>query len=106
MAYNQDLADRVNKLLTSEEGLTSKKMFGGVGYMLHGNMACGVIGNGLIVRLGKDRYAEALKEPHTRPFDMTGRPMSGWLVVDIAGLQTGDQLESWVRQGVEFARTL
>jgi TfoX/Sxy family transcriptional regulator of competence genes len=106
MVYNQELANRVHNLLISEDGLTEKKMFGGVGYMLHGNMACGVIGDGLIVHLGKERYAQALQEPNTRPFDMTGRPMSGWLVVDASGVETEEQLESWVRQGVDFARTL
>jgi hypothetical protein len=106
MAFDEGLAHRVRKILEEQPGLDEKKMFGGVGYMIRGNMACGVHGDGLIVRVGPDRYHEALALPHTRDFDITGRPMKGWVVVDPAGYESDDALMDWVQQGVEFALTL
>jgi hypothetical protein len=84
-------------------GYVEKKMFGGVGFMLQGNMACGVNGADLIVRVGAERYESALAEPHTRPFDMTGRPMKGWVVVTAKGYEADENLREWVQQGVEYA---
>ena len=81
-------------------------MFGGVGFMLRGNMACGVNKDELIVRVGPERYDRALAHPHTRPFDMTGRPMKGWVVVTIEGTESDDDLQDWVQQGVSFTRSL
>jgi hypothetical protein len=81
-------------------------MFGGIGYMLHGNMACGVNQDTLIVRVGPDRYEEALSRPHTKVFDMTGRPMRGWIVVTPEGIEEDDKLEQWIQQGVDFALSL
>ena len=78
----------------------------GVGFMLHGNMACGVHGPNLIVRVGPKGYEQALAQPYTRPFDMTGRPMKGWVVVPTEGCEEDENLRSWVRQGVDFALTL
>ena len=105
MAYSLKLAERIRDQL---EGMpyVEKKMFGGVGYLLHGNMACGVIKDDLIVRVDPEKHAALLKRPHARPFDMTGRPMKGWLVVEPDGIKTAKQLSSWVRLGVEFAVTL
>ncbi|HEX5838709.1 MAG TPA: TfoX/Sxy family protein [Anaerolineales bacterium] len=105
MAYNLKLAERIRGQL---EGMpyVEKKMFGGVGYLLHGNMACGVIKDDLIVRVDPEKHAALLKKPHARPFDMTGRPMKGWLLVEADGLKTNRQLTSWIREGVEFAVTL
>ena len=106
MAYDQSLAQRIRAELNKLPGLQEKKMFGGVGFLVQGNMACGVHGEELIVRVGPQRYDEALSQPHTRPFDMTGRPMSGWVMVTPEGYETESDLRSWVRQGVEFARSL
>ncbi len=106
MAYDTTLAARVQEALGEIPGLVEKKMFGGIGYMVLGNMACGVHGNNLIVRVGLARYEEALAEPHTSPFDLTGRAMKGWVYVDPAGCQTTDDLQSWVQQGVDFALSL
>ena len=106
MAYDQHLADRVRATLGEREGLIAKEMFGGVGYMLNGNMSCGVNGSDLIVRVGPDQYEQALSQTHVREFDMTGRPMRGWVVVEPAGIQTEDDLRSWIERGVEFASTL
>ena len=113
MAYNLKLAERVKAEM---KGLpfVEKKMFGGVGYLLHGNpstwlragMAVGVNKDDLIVRVQPDKHAELLKRPHARPFDMTGKPMKGWLVVEAQGVKSAAQLSAWVKEGVEFALTL
>jgi TfoX/Sxy family transcriptional regulator of competence genes len=106
MAYDERLAQRVREVLGDLPGLVEKKMFGGVGYMVRGNMACGVNGDDLIVRVGPERYEETLAHPHTRPFDMTGRPMTGWVVVTTEGTESEAGLADWVEQGVSFALTL
>ena len=106
MAYDEGLAERIEQALGDLPELEAKKMFGGVGYLLHGNMACGVHGDDLIVRVGKDRYTDALLAPHTREFDMTGRPMRGWVVVEPEGIASDEDLAKWIAQGVAFARTL
>jgi len=87
-------------------GFDEKKMFGGVGYLLNGNMACGVNKKDLIIRVGPDTYEFNLNEPHTRPFDMTGRPMTGWIVVKEEGYSSGNDLAVWVQKGVDFALSL
>lgn len=102
MAYDQGLAERVQKIIAGKTGWVAKKMFGGVGFMLHGNMACGVIGDSLIVRVGPDAYESSLEEPHTRVFDMTGRPMRGWVAVDSAGLSVESGLHAWIQRGIDF----
>jgi len=105
MAYNLKLAERIR----SELGVipfVEKKMFGGVGFLIHGNMACGVHKDGMIVRVDPEKHAKLLTKPHARPFDLTGRPMKGWLVVDPDGYKTEKQLTIWVKEGVEFALTL
>ncbi len=106
MAYDEGLAQRIGDMLGEQPGLVEKKMFGGVGFLLHGNMACGVHKDALIVRVGPERYDEALKRPHTRPFDMTGRPMKGWVMLAADGYEADDDLSSWVQQGIEFALSL
>jgi TfoX/Sxy family transcriptional regulator of competence genes len=106
MAYDEGLAQRIQGSLQETPGLVEKKMFGGIGYMLHGNMACGVNQDTLIVRVGPDRYEEALSRPHTKVFDMTGRPMRGWIVVTPEGIEEDDKLEQWIQQGVDFALSL
>jgi len=106
MAYNKNLGLRISHFLADEPSLVEKKMFGGVGFLLDGNMACGVIQDALIVRVGADAYQSALDQPHVRPFDMTGRPMSGWVMVDPPGISDEEALEAWIRQGCDFARSL
>jgi len=105
MAYNLELAKRVQTQLVRMP-FVEKKMFGGVGYLLNGNLACGVIKDGLIVRVDPEKNSEFLEKPHTRPFDMSGRPMKGWLIVEPEGYKTNRQLSSWIKRGVEFALTL
>jgi hypothetical protein len=106
MAYDENLARRIRDELGSMPGLVEKKMFGGTGFLVQGNMACGVHGNDMIVRVGPARYDEALTRPHVKLFDMTGRPMSGWVMVAPAGFAGDDDLRAWVQQGVEFALSL
>lgn len=106
MAYDETLALRVSAALGDLAGLTEKKMFGGVGFLLNGNMACGVHKEYLIVRVGPDRYQAALEKKHTKIFDITGRPMTGWVMVDADGLVTDDKLHLWVQRGIDFAETL
>ena len=105
MAYNLKLAERIR---TQLEGLpvVEKKMFGGVGFLLHGNMSCGVYKDDLVVRFGPEKQNALLKKPHAKPFDITGKPMKGWLLVEPAGVKTNRQLGAWVKTSVEFAATL
>ena len=107
MAYDTALADRIRKALGGQAKLTEKEMFGGVGFMLRGNMACGVSGSDMIVRVGPAGHDAAMKEPHARPFDLSGgKPPKGWLLVRPAGLKTEAALTRWVERGVAFALSL
>ena len=105
MAYNLKLAERIRAELNGIP-FVEKNMFGGVGFMLNGNLACGVHKNDLIVRVDPEKHSTLLKKAHAKPFDMTGRPMKGWLVVEADGVKTDRQLSTWVREGVGFASTL
>jgi TfoX/Sxy family transcriptional regulator of competence genes len=105
MGYNLKLAERIRSQL-SDVPFVEKKMFGGVGFLLNGNMACGVNKDNLIVRINPEKQDILLKKPHAKPFDLTGRPMKGWLLVDADGCKTEKQLSTWIKEGVEFASTL
>jgi hypothetical protein len=106
MAYDTDLAERVREQLATEPAITEKAMFGGLAFLLAGNMAVGLSGEELMVRVGPDASDDALARPHTRPFDMTGRPMKGWILVAPEGIAGERDLTAWVARGVEFARSL
>ena len=106
MPYNVELASRVREILKRRPRLEEKKMFGGVGFLVNGNMACGVHGEGLIVRVAPEKHAQLLTRPHTRPFDLTGKPMKGWLIVEAGGWKTEAGLKAWVKEGLEFAVSL
>jgi TfoX/Sxy family transcriptional regulator of competence genes len=106
MAYDEGLAQRIRELLPGDESLVEKKMFGGVGFMLQGNMACGVNKDDLIVRVGPDGYDEAVVRPNARPFDFTGKPMKGWIMVGPEGYESDEDLQVWVEQGIVFALSL
>ncbi len=106
MAYSESLACRVRATFAGWRGITEKKMFGGVGFMLHGNMCVGVWQTSLIVRLGPEQAAMALKEPNVFEFDVTGRPMKGWIMVEAEGMETDEQLRGWIKRAVEFVETL
>lgn len=102
MAYNQALAERLQPMLGDK--LEAKKMFGGVGYLRNGNMACGVHGNDVIVRLGTEDSEALLRMPFARVFDITGRPMKGWALIDAAA--PADELAYWVEKSIAFAAAL
>jgi TfoX/Sxy family transcriptional regulator of competence genes len=105
MAYNLKLAERIRSQLDGVP-FVEKKMFGGIGFLLNGNMACGVNKDNLIVRVDPEKHVDLLKKPHVKPFDLTGKPMKGWLLVEADGVKTEKQLGAWVKDGVEFAATL
>ncbi len=105
MAYNVALAERIRSQL-QDVPFIEKKMFGGIGFLLQGNMACGVVHDDLIVQFDPDKNKAFLKGAHTRPFAMSGRPMKGWLLVDSNGYKTGRQLNVWIKEGMDFALTL
>ena len=106
MAFDEKLANRVRKQLGHQAGLTEKKMFGGLAFLIHGNMSVGIHGNELVVRIPPAETDAALQEPGARLFDITGRPMKGWLLVGSAGIQEPKALTKWVRRGVDYASSL
>ena len=106
MAYDEMLGIRIRAALGTLPALEEKRMFGGIGFLVNGNMACGVHKDGLIVRVGAGKYDWALSQPHTRPFDMTGRPMTGWVMVDPPGCATESALQAWLDLGLAFAQSL
>lgn len=106
MPYDHDLANRVREQLADQDAVTERAMFGGLAFFLHGNMAVGISGDELMVRVGPDAAADALARPHTRVFDMTGRPMKGWVLVEREGTMTARQLGVWVGRGARFALAL
>ena len=107
MAFDDKLAARIKKQLGKKKGLVEKKMFGGVGFMLNGNMACGVHGSELIVRLAPEETDKALAQKHVRVFDLSGgRPMKGWILVEPAGIESEQDLAKWVDIGAKYAAVL
>jgi TfoX/Sxy family transcriptional regulator of competence genes len=106
MAYNEDLAKRLRAHLGRVHGLQEKKMFGGIGFLVNGNMACGVHGDDLIIRVNPADHDAALKLKHVKQFDMTGRPMKGWIVVQRPGYASDEALKNWIAKSVRFARSL
>jgi TfoX/Sxy family transcriptional regulator of competence genes len=105
MAYDEQLAERV-RALTGRDNLTERMMFGGIAFMLRGNMFCGIVKDELMVRVGPERYDDALAQPHARPMDFTGRAMRGMVYVSREGFGTDDALKRWVGQGLGFADSL
>ena len=106
MAYDGELAERVSAMIGFREGVTERKMFGGIAWMVQGNMACCVLGQEVLVRLGDEDSARALAEPHTRRFDMTGRPMRGFVMVGGQAVEHDDELRAWVDAGADYASSL
>ena len=107
MAYDEDLANRIRELIASEAALTEKRMFGGLSFLIGGNMSVSVSRTGgLMVRVEPGETDAMLAKPHTRPMVMSGREVQGWLRVDAEGVRTKRQLERWVARGVTYARSL
>jgi hypothetical protein len=105
MAYDETLAGRVRDVFGPDPDLSERKMFGGLAFMLGGHMCCGIVGDELMLRLGPDAAQEALRKPHVRPMDFTGRPMRGMVYVAQAGLR-GRALRSWLEQAAVYARSM
>jgi TfoX/Sxy family transcriptional regulator of competence genes len=106
MAYDEGLAERIRTILDGEAGVSEKKMFGGVAFLLDGKMFVGIVKHDLMVRVGPDAHARALERRHVRPMDFTGKPMTGYVYVAPDGVSEDDELESWVRAGADFVRTM
>lgn len=106
MPFSETLASRIRDALALRRNIEEKKMFGGVGFLLNGNMLVGVWKTSLIVRLGPDNYDDALLEPHVREFDITGKPMKGWVMVEPDGIEDDSQLTNWIQRATAFVGTL
>jgi TfoX/Sxy family transcriptional regulator of competence genes len=102
MAYDEKLFKKLEVIAAKRKDIFQMKMFGGVGYLLKGNMCFGVYQNYLILWLGPDQAAKALLKKHTKHFDITGRPMKGWVMVEDKGLKTRQSLNQWVDLAVDF----
>lgn len=106
MAYDAALEQRIDVLVDTWQGLAKRKMFGGIGYVIGGNMAFGIWKSALVVRCGPERQFECLRERHTSRFDVTGRPMKGWLLVEAGGFSSEAALRRWLTLGYAFASSL
>jgi len=106
MAFDEALADRIRDLLGPRSDVTERRMFGGIAFMVAGNMAVGIVGDDLMVRLDPADAERALAEPHTRPMDFTGRPAKNMVFVDAEGTAGDSDLASWVDAGADFASSL
>ena len=106
MAFDEGLADRIRTALGRRKGLAEKKMFGGIGFLMNGNMCCGVHKAEMIVRIAPEETDSVLKQAHTRRFDLTGRPMKGWILVEPAGLKSDAGLKKWVGVAAKYASSL
>lgn len=106
MAFDETLARRIREQIGKRRGVAEKQMFGGLAFLLNGNMSCGVHGAEMIVRLDPTETDAALAKKHTRVFDLTGRAMKGWILVQPRGLKTDAALAKWVDAGIAYAATL
>lgn len=106
VAYDEGLAERLRDLVSDDSSMSERKMFGGLAFLCGGNMAFGIVGDELMVRVGPDDWTDALGQPHAREMDFTGRSMKGLVYVGVAGFAEDDDLQDWVARGVAYARSL
>jgi len=106
MAYSEELADRVRDALGDRDGIRELKMFGGLAFMVDGHMTVGIVGDELMARVGADGEDDALAQPHARPMDFTGRPMTGFVLVAAAGVASAGDVQAWVERSLAFTTTL
>ncbi len=106
MAFDQKLAERIRKRLGKRRGMVEKQMFGGLAFLLNGNLCCGVHGQELIVRIAPAETDQDLSQRHTHIFDLPDRPMKGWILVRPAGLTTDAALAKWIRAGMKYVTSL
>ena len=106
MAYDEGVAQRVREMMEDIPGVTEKKMFGGIAFMVNGNMCSGVVNTELMMRVGPDGYDDALQQPHAREMDFTGKPMKGFVYVGEKGFANDPDLKSWINRAYRFVSTL
>ncbi len=106
MAFDETLAQRIRTILAGDDRLTERRMFGGIAFLIAGNMAVGIVRDDLMVRVGPAGHDAALAMPHARPMDLTGRPSRGMVYVGLPGTASDGGLERWVTMGVAFAGSL
>ena len=106
MPYDEPLADRTRDAIGPRKGVTEKRMFGGVAFLLDDKMFCGIANDDLMVRVGPENHAASLGRPHVRPMDFTGRPMNGYVYVGPKGTKTTEAVRTWVELGVAFVATV
>ncbi|PHS02832.1 MAG: RNA methyltransferase [Blastopirellula sp.] len=106
MVYDEHLNDRVSRVLVNRQGIVAKKMFGGMGYMLNGNLCVAISKDALIARIGPENYEDALEQPDVSEFSPTGKPMRGWVLISPEALDDEDELEAWIRVAYRFAKSL
>ena len=106
MAYSKSLVERIRHLVSRQRGITEKRMFGCICFLLIGNLLVGVWKDSMIARIGKDAYEAALQEEYVREFDITGKPMKGWVMIEPDGIDSDHQLSYWIDQATQFFRTL
>ncbi len=106
MAFNEAVARRVRKMLDKHPQVVEKRMFGGLAFIVCGNMCCGVVGDKLMIRVGPRAYEEALARPHAREMDFTGKPLKGFVYVEPAGFTSAAGLKAWITRATEFTLSL
>ena len=106
MSYNEKLAERLREALRGQRNVVEKRMFGGLAFMVRGHMCCGIAGDDLMVRVGPEGYTKAIREPHARPMDFTGRPLNGFVYVSPAGHARRQSLAKWVDRALGFVKSL
>lgn len=106
MAYDEEMAERVRRVLSGRRDLVEKKMMGGICFMVNGSMCCGVSASALMVRVGREAYPRMLAEPHVRPLEFGGRRPTGFVLVDPGGCRTDTALATWIQRGIDFVSTL
>ena len=106
MPYDEGLAQRIREAFEERSDISEKRMFGGIVFLLHGNMCCGVVRSELMVRVGPDGYDDALTQPHAREMDFTGKPMRGMIYLSAEGIEADADLEQWLARGVAFSSAL
>jgi TfoX/Sxy family transcriptional regulator of competence genes len=106
MAFDDTVAKRVRNALGTTPDVVEKRMFGGIAFMVRGNMCCGVIGDRLMLRVGPDGYEAAQSRPHAKPMDFTGRPMKGFVFVEPKGFASAGDLKAWIARAIMFALSL
>ena len=106
MGYNQDLEDKIDRLIDRLGVISKKKMFGGIGYLINGNMCFGIHKESFVLRTSPEKAEELMRSEYFTPFNITGKPMMGWILVSPDALETDDKLLEMLRLGVTFAKTL